>query len=75
MESILNTLADWLNGQSGTCSFLILAVGYFSAWFSTLLPAPSEQSSRFYRAVYRVLNWLGANVGRARNADEKGGTA
>ena len=46
------------------------AISGFSAWICTRLSAPTSSSGKIYRAVYGVLNWLGANKGKATNADD-----
>ena len=33
-------------------------------------PAPTADSSAFYRAFYAIVNRLAMNVGKAKNADE-----
>lgn len=53
-----------------TITAIVAAVCGCAAWICTLLPAPTEQSGVAYRALYTVLNWLGANKGKAANADD-----
>ena len=36
------------------------------------MPAPTEQSGMLYRIVYELLNWIGCNKGKAKNADDAG---
>ena len=50
-------LSDFLNSQTG-------------AWAATLMPAPSDASGVVYRTFYKVINWIGANIGKATNADD-----
>lgn len=33
-------------------------------------PAPTEESSWFYKAVYKVINFFAVNMGKAKNADD-----
>ena len=33
-------------------------------------PAPTEESSWFYKAIYKVINFFAVNVGKAKNADD-----
>lgn len=40
------------------------------AWAATLMPAPSDASGVVYRTFYKVINWIGANIGKATNADD-----
>lgn len=37
-------------------------------WLPTILPVPTEESNKFYTFVYKVINAISANIGRARNA-------
>ena len=41
-----------------------------AAWLATLMPTPGETSGRAYRAVYTLVNFFAANLGRAQNADD-----
>ena len=64
-QAILELFGDY--GQ------LVLAIiGVFAA-VATLIPAPDENSGKVYRAFYKTVNWLGANFGHAKNADDKKG--
>lgn len=49
---------------------LVLALFGVCAAVAALLPAPGETSGTAYRIAYRLLNWLGMNVGKAKNADD-----
>lgn len=40
---------------------------------ATCLPAPKPSSGKVYRAVYAVVNWIGFNLGRAKNAQNTRG--
>lgn len=33
-------------------------------------PAPTEESSWFYKTVYKVINFFAVNMGKAKNADD-----
>lgn len=50
-------------------SVLVFVCG-LAALVCTVLPAPDEKSGTFYRVIYKVLNTLGANAGKAKNADD-----
>lgn len=63
------TLSTLLNDPQ-TVATGVAAVSGVAAWVCTLLPAPKEGSSIFYRIVYSLLNWVGANKGKASNADD-----
>lgn len=54
----------------GSYAGLVLAIMGVCAAVSALLPAPSEQSGAVYRVLYKLLNLLAVNVGRAKNADD-----
>lgn len=60
---------DALIHLCGEYGELVLAIlGVFAA-IATFIPAPKEDSSKFYRFIYTVLSWLACNVGKAKNAD------
>lgn len=59
----------------GEYAQLVLAIVGVCAAVAAMLPAPKENSGKVYRAVYRVLNWLGANVRHAKNASAESGKA
>lgn len=54
----------------GSYAGLVLSVMGVCAAVAALLPAPTEDSNVVYKAVYKVLNWLAMNIGKARNADD-----
>lgn len=54
----------------GSYAGLVLAIIGVCAAISALLPAPTEDSNVVYRWVYKVLNWLAMNIGKAKNADD-----
>lgn len=59
---------DALIHLCGEYGELVLAVlGVFAA-IATFIPAPKEDSGKFYRFIYTVLSWLACNVGKAKNA-------
>ena len=41
-----------------------------SAVTAAFMSAPTETSGAFYRVIYRFVNALAINVGKAKNADE-----
>lgn len=54
----------------GSYAGLVLSIIGVCAAVAALLPAPTEDSNVVYRWVYKVLNWLAMNVGKAKNADD-----
>ena len=54
----------------GTYAGLVLSIMGVCAAVAALLPAPTEDSNVVYKAVYKVLNWLAMNIGKAKNADD-----
>ena len=54
----------------GSYAGLVLAIMGVCAAVSALLPAPAEDSNVVYRWVYKLLNWLAMNIGKAKNADD-----
>ena len=65
-----NVMEEFINEVFGSYAGLVLSVMGVCAAVSALLPAPSDASGTWYRTLYRVLNFLAVNVGRARNADD-----
>lgn len=41
-----------------------------SAICAAFMPAPAENAGGFYKIVYRAINALAINVGKAKNADD-----
>lgn len=66
----LSILVDFLNSQTGTWALVIAALGGLCALASAFMPVPGEQSGKVYKAVYAVVNWIGCNFGKAKNADD-----
>lgn len=54
----------------GSYAELVLSLMGVCAALTAFLPAPQEGSSVLYRVVYKVLNVLAANVGKAKNVAE-----
>lgn len=71
-ESLIGrkVMEEFINEVFGSYAGLVLSVMGVCAAVSALLPAPSDASGTWYRALYGVLNFFAVNVGRARNADD-----
>lgn len=65
-----SVLSDFLNSQTGAWALFLSAASAVCAWIATLMPAPSDASGVAYRALYKIINWIGANIGKATNADD-----
>ena len=63
-------MEELLNEIFGSFAGLALSLMGVCAAVAALLPAPTGTSGTAYRVLYRVLNLLAVNVGRARNADD-----
>ena len=40
------------------------------ALLATVLPAPDEHSNIFFRLLYRLIQWVALNFGKAKNAQD-----
>lgn len=49
--------------------FLVTLIIIAITWLPTFLPVPTETSNPVYVFIYKVLNALAANVGKAKNAN------
>ena len=63
----MNTLT---NLSPDTLALGSAAVSGVASFVCAFLPAPKADSGLLYRAVYGLLNWLGCNKGKAKNADD-----
>ena len=66
----MDMLAEFLNSQEGTIALGIAALGGVCSFIAAFLSAPSENSSKVYKLIYALVNWLALNVGKAKNADD-----
>lgn len=48
----------------------ITAVVTICAAVTVVLPPPTENSNVVYRTVYRVIQWVALNLGKAKNAQD-----
>ena len=61
-----------MDSQAGGVALGMAPVTGVCAFIGAIMPAPTEQSGMLYRIVYELLNWIGCNRGKARNADDAG---
>ncbi len=63
MESLTGIVPDtwlaWLTALVTLCAAV-----------TTALPPPGEHSGPAYKAMYRILQWIALNFGRAKNAND-----
>ncbi|MFQ8738438.1 MAG: hypothetical protein ACLSAH_22520 [Bilophila wadsworthia] len=62
----------YIDGFLSASSRCMAAVSGVCAFICAFMPAPTEQSGMLYRIVYELLNWIGCNKGKAKNADDAG---
>lgn len=70
MEEVLNQLITFLVELGGGWAVGVAFVCALCSAVAIVLPAPGEGSSKLWCFVYRLINVLGANVGKARNFDD-----
>ena len=63
MEEIINQIF-------GSWSGVVCAVVALCAAIAVTLPAPNEASNIVYKCLYKALNWLAMNWGKAANHDD-----
>lgn len=67
MEEILSEIIGIIPAQYGV---YVTCVCAGCAVICTFWKAPDEKANVFVRFVYKVVNLLGMNVGKAKNADD-----
>lgn len=63
-------MEEFINDVFGSWAGVVCAVVALCAACAVMLPAPTEKSGVIYRVVYKALNWLAMNWGKAANADD-----
>lgn len=63
-------MEQFVNDIFGSWAGVVLAAMGLCAAVCVLLPAPTESSGSVYRVVYKILNWIAMNIGKAENADD-----
>lgn len=63
MDALQGLLPDswlaWLTALVTVCAAI-----------TVVLPAPTEGGSKVYSAIYRLIQWVGLNLGKAKNAQD-----
>lgn len=67
MEELLSELIGIIPAEYAVYVTFVCAV---CAVVCTFWNAPDEKANGFVKALYRVVNVLGLNVGKAKNADD-----
>ena len=63
-------MEQFVNDIFGSWAGVVLSAMGLCAAVCALLPAPAEDSNVVYRVVYKILNWIAMNIGKAENADD-----
>ena len=63
-------MEQFINDMCGSYAGLVLSRMGVCAAVCALRPAPAEDSNTVYKVVYKVLNWIAMNIGKAENADD-----
>ena len=63
-------MEQFINDMFGSYAGLVLSLMGVCAAVCALFPAPAEDSNVVYRVVYKILNWIAMNIGKAENADD-----
>lgn len=63
-------MEEFITEIFGSYAGLVLSIMGVCAAIATLLPAPAEDSNIVYKCVYKVLNFIAMNIGKATNADD-----
>ena len=63
-------MEEFITEIFGSYAGLVLSIMGVCAAIATLLPAPAEDSNIVYKGLYKVLNFIAMNIGKAKNADD-----
>ena len=70
MEELITQFLDLVSTLGDHWAVAVAFVTALCAAVAIVLPAPTPEASALWRFVYKLINILGANVGRARNYDD-----
>lgn len=65
METIVTEIISYLPDSWGVWVAAIVAI---CAAVCTVLPSPGDTSSKLYTVVYKMLQFVALNIGKAKNA-------
>lgn len=68
MDEILTALYSWLSSLGDNWAMAVMIVGAVCAALATVIPAPKEDANVVWRVVYGIINIVGLNWGKAKNA-------
>lgn len=70
MEELVTQLVQFLTGLGGGWAVAVAFICALCAAVAIVLPAPKADASVLWRFVYRLINMLAGNVGKAKNFDD-----
>lgn len=69
MDEILSALYNWICSLGDNWAMAAMIVGAVCAALATVVPAPKEDANVVWRVVYGLINLIGLNFGKAKNAN------
>ena len=69
MDEILSALYNWICSWGDNWAMAAMIVGAVCAALATVVPAPKEDANVVWRVVYGLINLIGLNFGKAKNAN------
>ena len=70
MEELVMQFVQFLTGLGGGWAVAAAFVCALCAAVAIILPAPKADANALWRFIYRLINVLAGNVGRAKNFDD-----
>ena len=71
MEELIAQILAYVSGLGEGWAVTAAVFVAVCAALATTLKAPGENASLWWRVLYGLINMIGMNVGRARNADDE----